>query len=541
MDGGWALARGLALAAMIFAAIGTWPVCALLLALYRRAVHRGMQAQQRSEWPGRGMLPPAPQSGSVPPPVGSYGRPTTIAVVEAAVADAPTAHWLTELRRRGTRTRWAFGVAALGYGLAAVVVTTIVLDLEWLPVRSLAFLALLTWPALPTALSLSTRGRRFRLLLVAAWVAIVVALLRIGGLSLPQVVLFILLETGIPVAYVVLTTGVRYLRGAAWLVAPGLAVLGLVVVDLAFAGYSLILGLGLAPEVRPGLVRSLVLLVVLLAYAWAIGRAYVAKWVSEESLLVLQWWVVAAVWSVADSAAAGLLAALLGLTPLVVLLLILLIAARIGPGERGRPRRLLLLRTFGARQRSTRLLRELTRRWRWVGSVELITAPDVATETLEPDEFLDFIRGDLARRFVREPAAVPKRLASLDLEPDADGRYRINELMCTDDTWRPTVEGLIGSVDVIMIDLRGFTARRLGVVEELQRLTAGVSLRRVVALVDSTTDWTALHAALGRAAALAPVESPLSADPTPYLSVVSDPERPDGSRRLFAALMQASA
>jgi hypothetical protein len=53
----------------------------------------------------------------------------------------------------------------------------------------------------------------------------------------------------------------------------------------------------------------------------------------------------------------------------------------------------------------------------------------------------------------------PLRLASLDLEPDADGRYRINEMMCTDDTWRPTVEGLIGSVDVIMIDLRGFTAR----------------------------------------------------------------------------------
>lgn len=537
MEDGWGLARGLALAAMVFAAIGTWPVCALLLALYRRAVHRGMQVQLQSWWPGHAMSTPAPPL----PHVEHYGSASTITVVEATAADAETAHWLRELRRRSARTRWAFGLAALGYGLAAVVVTTVVSDWEWRPVRSLAFLVLLAWPALPTALSLSTHGRRVRGLLVLGWVGVVVALLMVGGLPPGQVVLLILLQIGIPVAYVVLTTGVRYLRGAAWLVAPGLAVLGLVVMDLALAGYSIFLGLGLDPQIRPGLVRSAVLLVVLLVYAWAIGRAYVAKWVSEESLLVLQWWVVAALWSAADAAMVGLLPALLGLTPLVVLVLILLVAAQIGPGRRGRPTRLLLLRTFGARHRSTRLLRELTRRWRWIGSVELITAPDVATETLEPDEFLDFIRGDLARRFVREPAAVPLRLASLDLEPDADGRYRINELMCTDDTWRPTVEGLIGSVDVIMIDLRGFTARRLGVIEELQRLTAGVSLRRVVALVDSTTDLSALRAALDRAAALAPVNGPLSADPTPRLSIVSDPDRPDGSRRLFAALMHASA
>ena len=31
------------LGSLLFAAIGTWPVCLLVLALYRRAVARGMQ------------------------------------------------------------------------------------------------------------------------------------------------------------------------------------------------------------------------------------------------------------------------------------------------------------------------------------------------------------------------------------------------------------------------------------------------------------------------------------------------------------------
>ena len=397
MEDGWGLARGLALAAMVFAAIGTWPVCALLLALYRRAVHRGMQVQLQSWWPGHAMSTPAPPL----PHVEHYGSASTITVVEATAADAETAHWLTELRRRSARTRWAFGLAALGYGLAAVVVTTVVSDWEWRPVRSLAFLVLLAWPALPTALSLSTHGRRVRGLLVLGWVGVVVALLMVGGLPPGQVVLLILLQIGIPVAYVVLTTGVRYLRGAAWLVAPGLAVLGLVVMDLALAGYSIFLGLGLDPQIRPGLVRSAVLLV--RAAGLRLGhRPGLRRQVGQRGVapLVLQWWVVAALWSAADAAMVGLLPALLGLTPLVVLVLILLVTAQIGPGRRGRPDSA----SAAAHIRRPASQHPAAARAHQAVAVDRQCQTDhradVATETLEPDcEFLDFIpwRPDLAR------------------------------------------------------------------------------------------------------------------------------------------------
>ena len=123
----------------------------------------------------------------------------------------------------------------------------------------------------------------------------------------------------------------------------------------------------------------------------------------------------------------------------------------------GPPARLLLLRMFGDRDRSSRLLRDLTVHWRWVGSVDLITGTDLATELLEPHEFLDYLRGRLRRHFVRGPDDLTRRLDELDLRPDLDGRYRVNELLCHEDTWRPALEALVHEVDAVLIDLRGLT------------------------------------------------------------------------------------
>ena len=47
----------------------------------------------------------------------------------------------------------------------------------------------------------------------------------------------------------------------------------------------------------------------------------------------------------------------------------------------------------------------------------LLIAPDVASEVLSPDEFLDFILFRLSRRFVNDQGAVVGRLAELDVTP----------------------------------------------------------------------------------------------------------------------------
>jgi hypothetical protein len=167
------------------------------------------------------------------------------------------------------------------------------------------------------------------------------------------------------------------------------------------------------------------------------------------------------------------------------------------------------------------LLRDLTVHWRWVGSVELITGTDLATELLEPHEFLDYLRGRLRRHFVRGPADLARRLDELDLRPDLDGRYRINELLCHDDTWRPALAALVHEVDAVLIDLRGLTPQRTGVVYEIEHLVAEVPLRRVVALADATTDQGVLRWALDRAAAQAPGDAPFRDDPEPALRTVA--------------------
>lgn len=77
------------------------------------------------------------------------------------------------------------------------------------------------------------------------------------------------------------------------------------------------------------------------------------------------------------------------------------------------PLDLLLLRTFGARQRSEQLLEGLSLPWRYMGNIHLIAGGDLATVSLEPDE-----------------------------------------LFCYGDTWRLVLVGLAKRVNVVVMDLR---------------------------------------------------------------------------------------
>ena len=83
----------------------------------------------------------------------------------------------------------------------------------------------------------------------------------------------------------------------------------------------------------------------------------------------------------------------------------------------------------------------------------------------------------------------------MDVEPDRDGRFRINEFCCRDDTWQATVVALIERADAIVMDLRGFTAERRGCEFELRQLVARTQPGRVVLIVDASTDRALLAAA----------------------------------------------
>lgn len=169
---------------------------------------------------------------------------------------------------------------------------------------------------------------------------------------------------------------------------------------------------------------------------------------------------------------------------------------------------LLLLRVFSLGRRSERLFDALSKAWLRIGSITMIAGPDLVAATVEPHEFLQFIGGGLSHRFVRDDADLERKVNAMAHGPDPDGRYRVNEFLCYADTWQQTMKRLAAGADAVLMDLRSFAPDNQGCLYEIEQLLAGVDLRRVLLIVDETTDRTflegALHAAWKRVAARSP-------------------------------------
>jgi hypothetical protein len=169
--------------------------------------------------------------------------------------------------------------------------------------------------------------------------------------------------------------------------------------------------------------------------------------------------------------------------------------------RRGRdaPLTLLLLRVFALGDRSRQLFRALAIRWRYQGPIRLITGPDLATETVEPNEFLAFMGRRLTQHFIDGPAMLEQRVRGLESRPDLDGRYRVDELFCHDDTWAVAVRALIREDHFVLMDLRSFSASNKGCVYEVEELLNTVPLPRMMFVVDGTTDEAFLRGTLADA------------------------------------------
>jgi hypothetical protein len=94
-----------------------------------------------------------------------------------------------------------------------------------------------------------------------------------------------------------------------------------------------------------------------------------------------------------------------------------------------------------------------------------------------------------------------QRLRSLDEARDPDGRFRVNEFLCHDDTWQGTLESLLLRSEAVLMDLRGFTHANSGCLYELGKLAEHRKLERTLFVVDDTTDEELLRTTLSRAAA----------------------------------------
>ena len=163
---------------------------------------------------------------------------------------------------------------------------------------------------------------------------------------------------------------------------------------------------------------------------------------------------------------------------------------------REKPPTLLVLRVFQRDAQVEQLFDRVIERWRLTGNTVLIAGTDVVSRTLDPDELFAYLNGRLAERFVADGQEVPRRIAELDLAPDPDGRYRVNECYCFDATWRPVLAALVQKADVVLMDLRGFNARNAGCLHELGVLAQARHLQRIVLLHDRNTERPVAEAAV---------------------------------------------
>ena len=475
---------------LVLAALLCPVLTVLILVRFRAAVRRSMQARV----------------GAVASPPPALSRPNApgSAWLQVYPAGRPPARGpLAVLAQSRVRQTIAWYVAA---GLAAALVAALVQNLlleDWgepLPIAVSAFAHI--WPLVLTVAFVAGLSRRQVLLLLAGYA--LVGLLISGGTAIGALAVAIGwgVNALVPTLFI-LAVAARPLRAVGPFLAPSavaagvaLAVGGGLASWLADAGLNPVVALLLAVTAI-GLGGGLGLLAIPL-----VARRYRLKAASDQSLLVDQWWLLFSVVHTALALSRGPVAAAM-LLPYVGYRVVVGIGRRRAGRDaaRYRPVQLLLLRVFGDRGRSQWLMRDLGIHWRHIGSIEMIAGPDLVSENLEPHEFLDFLLRRLSRQFITTPDDLRYRLAAMDLRPDADGRFRVNEFCCHDDTWQPTLNALVGVADVILVDLRGLARARQGVVYEIKQLAGLGLLGRVVALVDHTTDLPFLQETLDLAGA----------------------------------------
>lgn len=218
-----------------------------------------------------------------------------------------------------------------------------------------------------------------------------------------------------------------------------------------------------------------------------IRKRYQLKKTSDQTITIDAIWLLFGVVISLQLSQDGLWA-LSGLFAFLVYKIVSLIGLHLIRPSSAVDRKLLVLRVFALGKRSRRLFRWLAMYWRYAGSVQLIAGTDLAAENLEPHEFLDFLSGKLGRSFIDDPQMLDRKLAEMDAHPDHDGRFRVNEFFCHDNTWRMVLDRLVSNTDVVFMDLRGFSRLNGGCIFEINELINVVSLDRVQFITDSTTD-----------------------------------------------------
>lgn len=477
----------------------------VILAFYRRAVIRIM-----SNRTGHEQTEPVPSAAStsspeVPPPPFSIH---TLDSASATTKNSTSSELYADLVRGPWRAAVIYAVAGLCYALVTTFLFLRATKTGFHPLSFLVIFWYYAWPVTVTISLVAASTRRTKLRIFGGYFLIIIVLGILATLSNTSVtlveILWLWFLTNFPASVLLLAFLNRRVQAVGPLVLTFmiLAVTGLVLMPTFVINNGWLLELVVKIGVALGLgAGSIYLALLILGFAtfgalgWlalqAIGYWYRHKKMSEQSITIDVIWLLFGIFQAVGLIFEGDHWFLASLLSFVIYKGVawagFWLARRNTPSNRHFPK-LLVLRVFSLGKRSERLFDALAMHWRFVGSIRLIAGPDLAATTIEPHEFLDFLSGKLARRFIDGGQTLDLRISQMDLLPDPDGQFRVNDFFCHDDTWRMVLSRLARESDVVMMDLRGFSSQNAGVIYEIGELINLVPLERVVFIVDDLTD-----------------------------------------------------
>jgi hypothetical protein len=437
-------------------------------------------------------------------------------------------------RRAGLgRLILAYCAGAAAY---AAVITTLKFTAEPSPFPAVAWLVdwwTNTWPIVPTLVALLVLDRPVTAGLAIIYVvggALAIALFTTAGQllrgtlnSAPVTNVFwamvgLAWTASIPLAFIVLT-GWRRVRAVMPLALAATLLFGFgsmffreMLIRALDVGALRSLFLGGAVLSSVATMQYALFMIVSLPVGWiawrlltALAEAFASKRFSDVQLVIDCWWVVATaeVTATTLSVTRGFTGIVGGLAAFLLYRLSVFAVLRGFRPPEDTPRRLLLLRVFGYQTRTESLFDRIAQAWRFHGPVQLIAGVDLAMRTADPGDLLALLNGRLAELYVRTPQGIGDRLGRLDLQADPDGRFRINEVYCHANTWKPMLEALLDATDTVLMDLRSFSTHNAGCIFELEQLVRRLASDDIVLVCDNTTDLPLLRRILGDAWAAA--------------------------------------
>jgi len=498
-------ASALALFILVTAGLLTIPVALLLVWLYGRAVRRDMMAASRTD-----VDAPAPSSPTVPPPSG----PLPPLLLENIDAGSSGSEAYARARRSLNRAVLVYAIAGVAYALPFAMVWSYLADgaiFAWR--REILIAGVYYWPtvvaiSLIAATSRTERARIYALLFAGLALFSIYELARSPNLTVGQLLLFWLLTNG-PASLLIAALLFRGVRAVASLVLAFLLVI--VTGSMLFASAVFSRNQGIAGAVEIGshiglggsgtFYGTYVLGLLLFAVpGWFLLRYFASahrrKRTSDQSLMLDSVYFIFAFEQSIGLDPRGKFV-FTGLVAFLAYKLVKWVGFRLLRIEPAQPAPvLLLLRVFSLDKRSERLFDSLTKWWRRAGSIVMIAGPDLVRSTIQPHELLEFIGGKISREFVADASQLEMRMTSLDLQPDPDGRYRVNQFFCHSDSWQATMRELAAHSSVVLMDLRGLSSKNQGCIYELRQLLSSVDLRRAVFVIDATTDRPFLEATI---------------------------------------------